>query len=204
VRPPASDAGVPPMCPSSPGDSVCVTCINQRCCAQLTACVDSSSCVSLLRCLNSCPENDAACVNRCAAQYADGVDPLLSLLDCRDVSCGQACVAPPPPDAGPVVPADARPPTDIGSAVPSDALPLACQLSPGAPPCDVCVSQQCCGQIQRCYESPACDALVTCLAACPDTVPSCQSSCTTSYPGGLALLNEVVFCVSGACTAACQ
>lgn len=62
------------------------SCQGCYCSEEQNTCYANEDCLDLLNCVNDCDE-DESCQSECAEQYPEGVDALVSLLDCRDKSC---------------------------------------------------------------------------------------------------------------------
>lgn len=63
------------------------SCLSCYCEDYLIECETESDCLDLLYCLGDCAETDTVCQEECIINYADGVDPLINVLDCRDANC---------------------------------------------------------------------------------------------------------------------
>ena len=119
------------------------------------------------------------------------------------------------PDDVPRASDAAREVGDAGSTSSSDAgAPNASQLGAGASSaicplgdtenvCSTCLKFSCCDEISAC--GPACQALVTCVNACPpgDTNDGCGQACVARNPDGASAFTAFAQCVGVQCEDAC-
>jgi hypothetical protein len=85
------------------------------------------------------------------------------------------------------------------------AYPAAPMCAGGMPrnECVACQFSRCCGEVAACGRDAACQALISCLNACPDGEGPCVDGCGTSNSAGLALFQPLIQCIDSKCDQAC-
>jgi formylglycine-generating enzyme len=78
-----------------------------------------------------------------------------------------------------------------------------CNPSSTDTPCDTCMEQSCCSQLDVCAGQTICVDLLNCIAACASTDTTCIGNCESSYSAGIASLTNLVTCVDNYCNATC-
>jgi hypothetical protein len=87
---PVADGGAPTC--GGPNRNACGMCVDQKCCAEYSACNASPACVTYATCLNNCAVGDTKCEQACATATPAGV-PIYNKLDlCGTGNCSQACM----------------------------------------------------------------------------------------------------------------
>jgi hypothetical protein len=69
-------------------------------------------------------------------------------------------------------------------------------------PCGTCLAECCCSQLVSCVANTSCYNLFSCEYDC--TTTSCESGCTSSYPGGVTLMNDFLDCGISLCSDVCS
>jgi hypothetical protein len=88
---PPGDAG-PAVCTNKPNDTVCRMCVNQKCCAEFSACNGNAMCVQFDQCFNACAIGDTACENGCAMKFPGGITAYDKFSTCVNGPCGASCM----------------------------------------------------------------------------------------------------------------
>jgi hypothetical protein len=95
--PPAGGFTPAPMCSQFMANSACQECTFSRCCSEQVTCFHPTNanpmCKALLDCLDTCADNDDACIQRCITSNQAGVQLLTTYLDCKDTKCVPPCPA---------------------------------------------------------------------------------------------------------------
>lgn len=78
-------------CGVQSGNATCDACLNQHCCAELTACKSNPDCVGLYRCAAQCSADDSTCFEACMSQFPNGSNDLGTAMSCIDKSCAKEC-----------------------------------------------------------------------------------------------------------------
>lgn len=68
--------------------------------------------------------------------------------------------------------------------------------------CGQCGESQCCGKAEACMADASCKSLTECVVACGES-SSCTQGCVNKYSAGVALLQSLLNCMDGKCTAQC-
>lgn len=133
-------------------------------------------------------------------------------------SSGALAVSAAPLDAGQprdAAPFDARASTIPDAAPPStdpaatdwdDGGACALAISLGAPACDACATQHCCGVTNTCARNAECVALDACVTQCIDLSggPSCEDACYAAHPEGTADFGAANQCIQVSCSSVCN
>lgn len=172
--------GSPAECSIRYGDSLCDSCISNRCLADCNACADNTACVDLVACSLACPEDDQGCLGNCGLQNPTGV------LEANAFAGENGCVK-------------QKCAAECGSE------PVTCNVSTGNAACDSCIGSECGGACTSCSENPECLALVECYYACSGDLP-CQVQCGAENPGGMQTAASLIGpsgCASSNCESWC-
>jgi hypothetical protein len=165
-------------------DPTCNACLDGSCCTEAAACGASADCDTLFSCVQACAQGDTACQNTCATNSPNGVATYNAFTSCMSNACSTACSG---GDAG-VPPADAGMCGGYGSSNPT---------------CNACLDGSCCTQASACGASADCSTLFNCVQACAQGDATCQNTCATNSPNGVATYNAFIDCMNTNCTTAC-
>jgi hypothetical protein len=115
-------------------NTICQSCVEQNCCAELLACDTGTACNDLLVCLQGC--TDTACEDDCFQKYPGGMPSFSSLFTCAlgpddaDGACNTQCADGAICDSGLV---------DLNNK-----------------PCGSCAGEKCCAEYTACANDQAC------------------------------------------------
>jgi hypothetical protein len=98
---PSTPPGYPPgygSCSVQTGSQACDACLQQGCCAQLSACQADPSCGAVDTCAAQCyqqyannPQIGEQCEDQCYNQYPSGGQKLDAVYECMDQACYNQC-----------------------------------------------------------------------------------------------------------------
>jgi hypothetical protein len=169
------------FCALTTGNPACDDCMNASCASECDGCAANAACSAFVACALSCTTGDAACMQGCVEQHADGVEaglPLVGPAGCLRESCNSACIA-----SG-----------------------ASCAISMGDGACNDCVVGYCMAECTTCADNPECVALVACGQSCAPDDQGCLMQCGMQSPGGIADANAFAGdggCVRENCSVAC-
>jgi hypothetical protein len=158
-------------------DVTCNACLQTSCCTQGIACGNDAACLTLNDCVANCV--DDACAQQCVAANSTGVTDYDALTSCATSSCGGPCSGAVSADGG------------------------VCGFVLDTASCSSCFGASCCAAGNACSGNAECVALETCLGGCNAGDTTCETSCSTQHPNGIADLNAVGDCIQGTCGVAC-
>jgi hypothetical protein len=96
--PPAGGFTPAAMCAQFSPSNSCQQCTFSRCCSEQLTCFHPTNanpnCKALLDCIDTCADNDNACVMRCVNSNQAGVQLFAAYLECKDTKCVPPCAAP--------------------------------------------------------------------------------------------------------------
>lgn len=174
------------------GDTVCASCVEERCADAISVCQTDPGCTTYLGCLLDCPvdENDQvdpACDAACSPHSSSEATLTESkLIACRLYGEGAKC-------------------TECAeSAFPlRGGIPQSCEPRPEPAPtaCRQCYWDKCCDTWDACYASgvnPECDALGTCIVGCNGAY-DCTTGCIDAHPTAVDTLFAQTSCAAEFC-----
>jgi hypothetical protein len=93
------DTGPGDECEPAEGDSACLMCTKENCCAEMMSCVETvPNCGCVLDCLGAIEDPSPAmdtemCANMCDVDYNQVLVPIMAVFICQDDQCsgGQQC-----------------------------------------------------------------------------------------------------------------
>lgn len=159
-------------CPIQSGDAACDDCINGSCLDECLSCVNNVECTDLWSCIAGC-NDDQTCINGCAQQYPNGINPLMALLGqdgCVPTQCNVACYGGTGGSGG-------TGGGGTGGTAGSGGSSTQCTLSTGDATCDACMNTSCLSQCENCAASPECVAMKECVDQCPPNDTGCTWQC---------------------------
>ncbi|MGE3671505.1 MAG: hypothetical protein AB7K71_17685 [Polyangiaceae bacterium] len=158
------------------------TCLNGACCELALTC-NQLGCGSLIDCVDAC-QSDGTCIDNCANQYPNLVDPLLNMYGCLDDCCaaggsgGSGGGGSGGGGAG-----------GSGGASCGFTSDDACYTS--------CIENTCCSLGGVCAANPECLALNACAGDCSADDDACFQACFDTHPDGLDDLRAFYTCTNG-------
>ncbi len=175
------------------GASPCGLCVKDACAAEIDACSADPGCAQYLTCLYACPLDatgnaDPACADACGVPDSSTAQAARSAVEaCRAYGAGALdCPA---------------------CGISGNTHPLLnqdCPASQEVNACFKCEDEHCCETYAACKSDPECDALVTCIQACPDaTYDACKADCEAAHPAGVAGFGARLGCLMVLCVEPC-
>ncbi|MCA9639776.1 MAG: hypothetical protein H6718_10700 [Polyangiaceae bacterium] len=156
------------------------TCLNGTCCEQALTC-NQLGCSSLIDCVDAC-ESEGTCIDNCANQYPNLVDPLLNMYGCLDDCCA----------AGGTGGSGAGGSGSGGSGGGSE-----CGFTSSDACLSSCIEGSCCGVGNTCANNSECVALNNCVDACADGDSECIQGCVDAHPNGYDDISAFATCLNG-------
>ncbi len=141
------------VCPFETGaEPQCDTCVQERCCDELSACAEGSACLDYNDCLVDCSQTAdvAACVAAQCDVDGQGAADQAAYFDCIDGQCGAECGQ------------DATCPT--------------AQSGSSDPACAECMESNCCAELTTCFVGSACVDYAQCVESC-DSLECVAAQC---------------------------
>lgn len=175
------------------GASACGQCVQASCAAEIDACASDPGCAQYLTCLYACPLDatgnaDSACAGACGVPDSSTAQAARAAVEaCRAYGAGALDC----PDCG--VSGNTHP-----------LLNQECPASQDPNACFKCEDEHCCETYAACKSDPECDALATCLKACPTVgYDACAADCEAMHPAGVGEFGARLACLTVFCTEAC-
>ena len=168
------------MCPPAAGDTACVACTKQNCCADAIACLEDKTCTCWEQCYLQHPGDYSFCLTQCPAP--DGVTQALS--SCVAASCAGPC--------------NGVTSSSNSSGSTSSSGGVLCTPTGSDSACTVCTKQSCCNQVNTCAADQSC----LCYTGCLDqgtTATQCAKQCGS--PDGTT--NALLVCAAANCGNKC-
>ncbi len=154
----------------------CKTCLNTNCSNEAAACGTSTACQAFGTCADPC--TNQACIQGCLQKNSD--PSASALTTCFNTSCTSCLTAPAP----------------SGTAG-TGGNPAACPAAAGDAPCDTCLKQHCCPQINTCNADATCVSVAQqCDGSCTDS--ACLVSC--AQQNGNASATALATCANTSCS----